>query len=243
MVMSGSYRNSHTSPGYGLSYEREFRDNPYRSLIWQLEKRILDKIVRRLPCAGPLRYLDFACGTGRILAHMENYAQVSIGVDVSPSMLQLARESVKRARLIQADLTRGDVLGSAVFDLITAFRFFPNAEPELRDQVMGALIRHLSPNGCLVFNNHMNLSSLMYRVSRLLGRGGREGMSQNEVDQLIELHGLRITGTYCVGLMPVTEEHMILPRPVLYGIEWLATTCGASARLSQDLIFVCRSKE
>jgi len=130
-------------------------------------------------------------------------------------MLEIARERVPGAEIVEADLTRDDVLGDATFDLITAFRFFPNAQPDLRRDAMAALVRHLDRDGLLVFNNHENASSLLYRLSRLSGRGGRRGMARAEVDDLVAAAGLEIVGTRAIALLPLTERHPILPRPLL----------------------------
>ena len=83
----------------------------------------------------PLVHLDFACGTGRILEYFAGRVDSSTGVDVSDSMMEVAGRWPPKAELIEADLTQNDVLGDRRFNLITAFRFFPNAEPELRQAV------------------------------------------------------------------------------------------------------------
>lgn len=238
--MPGSYRESHTRPGYGNSYDKAFHENPHRSLVWELEKRALDDILRRFFGARPVRHLDFACGAGRILEHLDGRVESSVGVDISPAMLEAARAKGLKASLVQADLTRGYVLGGARFDLVTAFRFFPNAEEALRREAMAALARHLAPHGYLVFNNHENLSSLLSRLSRLAGRGGTRGMWQAEVDALVAGVGLQIVKVYHIGLMPATEKRLFMPRPLLRAIERGASACGGCRRLSQDLIFVCR---
>jgi len=237
--MSDTYRDSHKAEGYGASYDKEFQSNPHRALIWQIERRVLDRIVDRFPAGRRIRHLDFACGTGRVLAHLRSRAAESVGVDLSESMLDVAREKAPGARLILADLTRDDVLGGEAFDLITAFRFFPNAEPELRREAADALVKHLAPGGYLVFNNHLNLTSTMHRAARLLGRGGHEGMPQSDVDDLVRTAGLKIVKTYGIGLMPATEKHLLLPRRLLGAIERTATACGLLTSLTQDLVFVC----
>lgn len=237
--MYTNYRESHMSPSKGNAYEKMFQNNPHRSLIWELERKVLDEVVQRFLGDRPLELLDFACGAGRIIAYLEEKAHQAVGVDISPEMLSIAKKNVKKARLVEADLTRGDVLGEAQFNLITAFRFFPNAETELRREVISVLVEHLAPGGCLVFNNHKNMGSTLYRLSRLMGRGGNDGMSQSEVDELLKLAGLRLEEVYSVGLIPVTEKHMPIPKGVLRPIENTAMALGVLKDYGQDLIFVC----
>ena len=237
--MVESYRESHMEPGRGSSYDRVFRENAHRAIIWELEQRAMDDVVRRFFADRPIRHLDFACGTARIVCYLEDRAIQSTGVDVSPSMLEVARANVRKAEILHADLTRENVLGQRQFDLITAFRFFPNAEPALRRDAMAALVKHLAPGGYIVFNNHTNQSSMLNRLCRLLCRGGTLGMTQAEVDELVAAAGLKIEKVYPIGLMPATERHLFMPRQVLRAIERMASACGVFRGLSQNLIFVC----
>src|SRR5690348_278614 len=130
------YTDSHKARG--RDYHDSFRPavSPYRAMHWRLEQRALDGILRDHVVGRNIAYLDFACGTGRILAHLYQRVAVATGVDVSSSMMEVARELAPGAELIEADLTQRDVLQDRRFDLITAFRFFPNAERELRQAVI-----------------------------------------------------------------------------------------------------------
>ena len=51
-------------------------------------------------------------------------------------MLALARERCPHAKVILGDVTTTPGLAPGPFDLITAFRFFLNAEPTLRNEVL-----------------------------------------------------------------------------------------------------------
>ena len=73
------------------------------------------------------------------MSYLEDRTKSAVGVDLSPSMLEVARKNKRSAEIIEADLTRSDVLGDRKFNLITAFRFFPNAEAELRSEAMQVL--------------------------------------------------------------------------------------------------------
>jgi predicted TPR repeat methyltransferase len=226
-------------PGKGESYDRAFRENPYRAVVWGLEQKILDRILRRFLAGRPVRLLDFACGTGRVLAFLEDRVTRSTGIDISPVMLEVARRQVKKSTILEVDLTQKDVLAAEQFDLVTAFRFFPNAEPPLRRDVMAAITRHLAPGGYVVFNNHLNTASLFYHLAKVLARGESEGMSTAEVEDLVKGAGLRIVAAYGIGLLPATDNHPLLPRPLLAMAERAFFACGFFRPLCQDIIFVC----
>lgn len=64
---------------------------------WDDELHALERTLEALP---PLRTLDVACGTGFLTQHLRG--DVS-GIDQSASMLEIARERVPSATLVQAD--------------------------------------------------------------------------------------------------------------------------------------------
>ena len=235
---SGNYRDSHK--GKGRDYHADFAENPRRALIWSIERRFLADIVRRYLPGGEVAHLDFACGTGRILAFFEDHVDSSTGVDVATSMLETARSVVSKAKLIEADITREPVFDGQQFDLITAFRFFPNAEPKLRQEVIETLTSLLRPGGLFVFNNHRNASCLFHRVARMLKRTSASviGMPAEEVATLVESVGLNIKKTYHVGIVPEVETRLLRPRFLVSWLESMATYFPV-ARLSENLVYVC----
>lgn len=226
----------------GSEYHESFSPdvNPYRAMVWRLEQRALDRMLRDRLAPGTVKHLDFACGTGRILEHFLPRVASATGVDVSASMMKVAAQVAPGAELIEADLTKADVLGERTFDLITAFRFFPNAEPELRSAIFRVLARHLAPGGVLVFNNHKNRNSLRRRISRLLGREVARGtMTHAEVEALVGAAGLRIVGITQLASLPVSENHPLLPVALVEPIERRLSRLTALAPIAQDVIYLC----
>jgi SAM-dependent methyltransferase len=234
------YTDSHK--GRGDDYHKTFSPdvNPYRAMVWRLEQRALGGILRDHLVPGTISHLDFACGTGRILQYFSGRVSSATGVDVSSSMMEVARKVAPGAELIEADLTQHDVLDERCFDLITAFRFFPNAEPGLRQAVISVLARHLAPRGVLVFNNHKNRNSLRLRIARLWGRAVPPGtMTHAEVEELLAQAGLRVLEAIPLATLPLSERHLLLPVPLLEPLERLISGWSSLAGLAQDVIYVC----
>ena len=203
--------------------------------MWKLEKKFLDDIVKRyFPCYS-ISHLDFACGTGRILKYLEGRTDSSVGVDLSEEMLCMARKEVPQAEIIQADLTREDVLGDRRFNLITAFRFFPNAQPELRMEAMHVLVKHLTDSGYIVFNNHLNSSSLLHRIQK----DSAHGMNEAEMLKLVLSNGLRIINVYHGGVLPTNETRAYLPGHMLLAVETVASRFQTFRTYAQNLVYVC----
>lgn len=234
------YRESHQ--GRGPDYDESFSPdvNPHRAMVWRLEQRALDTIWRDYLDGRRVSHLDFACGTGRILRHFCDRVTDATGVDVSSSMLEVARKVVPAAELIEADLTKAAVLEGRRFDLITAFRFFPNAEPELRRAAFSVLARHLAPQGVLIFNNHKNRNSLRRSLSGLLGRAVSRGtMTHDQVHALVADAGLRVQRVIPLACLPASDRHLLLPIWLLEPLERRMSRFPGAAMLSQNLIYVC----
>ena len=237
--MAMDYRKSHLNPEKGESYHTSFLNSPYRSMVWEFEKGILNNILMTFYKGFEVHHLDFACGTGRILAHYSIYASISVGVDVSPSMLEVARNNPNQSELFEADLAKDDVLGERKFNLITAFRFFPNADQKLRMSAMRVLTKHLEDNGYLVFNNHKNTGSTRNRLARLCGRRGYKGMSIADVKALLAENGLELVKVYHLCVFPASEKHMVLPKFLLRKIEAFLSKLHSLQNFGENLIFVC----
>lgn len=242
-AMTVDYRKSHLEPEKGKTYHNAFSSDPHRNMVWQFEKAILDHILLTFYRNTAIHHLDFACGTGRILAYLKDRTKSSVGVDLSASMLEVARKNNKSAEIIEADLTKEDVLHERKFNLITAFRFFPNAQKELRIEALQVLTRHLEKNGYIVFNNHKHTGSTRNRLARLLGRGGYLGMSLAEVEELLSETGLEVSKIYHLSVFPASEKRRLLPISLLRQIEALLSKCSFCQDFGENLIFVCRRSE
>jgi len=102
------------------------------------------------------------------------------------------------------------------------------------------LVKHLDDNGYLVFNNHRNMGSSLYRLARLTGRGGYNGMSISDVKELLAKYDMEIVENYHLCVFPASENHMFLPRTLLSHIESALSRCKLFRNLGENILFVCR---
>ncbi len=240
------YRLSHLAPEKGASYAESFEKLAYRKMVWKWERETLSHIMDEyFGKQSGLRYLDFACGTGRILAHLEGKVDEAIGVDVSESMLNFARQNTKRSKLYLVDLTREESFAGETFNLITAFRFFLSAQWGLREEAMSQLANLLSTtHGYLVFNVHANAGSfqdLLWRLGAKI-RGGpnkHKTLSIEHVQRLTKHANLSIIKMYHFGVIPIRKESDHLPYPLLYQIEEFFSRLPFMRRYSRYIIYVC----
>ena len=198
-----SYVKSHASTGYGQRYKTTFQSG-YYGIEWdKIERPLLDRIFSEIEEVNNKSAFDFACGTGRITGVLAEHFGSVTGVDVSASMLEMAPPH-PNVRLLQKNIIE-ERLGDE-FDVATAFRFFLNAEPELREAAMEALAALLKPGGLLISNIHMNSRSpvgMIYRLrNRLTGELMNRTVSHHEFVSLGARHGLVAEETYWYGHTP-----------------------------------------
>ena len=240
-----SYRESHKYRGKGDEYEAYYACDAWEKFLWSREQEIILRILDKYLAGREIHLLDFACGTGRITSLLESKVKTSTGVDVSSSMLAIARKKLKRTEIIEADITTENFLQGRKFNLITAFRFFLNAEPELRSLAIKALVELLDEDGYLVFNNHHSLGSPWIRLlhARHLQKNP-EGifnvMSIEQMESLAEDVGLEIVEIYPAGFFHPPKV------PVSYrlnrAIDNLASRLKFLNRFSESPIAVCRRR-
>lgn len=244
--------------GFGTSFQEDtsgeaydqvqYAAGSYWDVVWQLEKGVLDSVVGKLrQSKSRIHYLDFACGTGRLLSHLEGSCDESVGIDVSAAMLAQARNRVKRARLMCRDLTDAGEPIEGRYDLITAFRFLLNADPLLREKALHALTRRLRDGDSrLVLNCHGSLPS--YKVllapwralrSRVSGQDRENLLWTWEVRQLLASAGLEVVDTYGMGVLPGAVLQWI-PADRRIGVERALSAVKPLARLGVNQVYVCR---
>jgi SAM-dependent methyltransferase len=198
MQTSNDYRASHLERG--SHYDTSLATDPFDAYMADWERQHLVTLVGELFAAGgPARYLDFACGTGRVTATVAPLCQAAMGVDISSSMLEVAKQKVPGTTFRLADLTAEDPeLGE--FDLVTAFRFFGNAQDELREGALRAITKRMAPGGYLIINSHRNPRSLASCLDRMTGgTSGSMDLHFGKLRGLLGRHGLRIRKLRPIG--------------------------------------------
>jgi len=238
------YRLSHVDPGCGERYDELYRPGSGLAFYWtHFERPYLEAQFARLAAAHPGgRYLDFACGTGRILELGARAFADATGIDVSGSMLAEARAKAPNANLVQADVL-DQALDVGRFDVITLFRFVLRAG-ELRDGVLAWLRRVISDDGTLIVNNHRNALShrgITYRIQTTLMPNGfeEELLTDRQMQQLLGRAGFEIVERYGFGGLPSWRNRLLLDPKLLLELErrW---TRSPLDRFAKNRIYVCR---
>ena len=239
--MMDDYRVSHMGlTSWARDYDAKlFAPGSFDAAIWEQEQQLLARIVQTHVTRRE-HYLDFACGTGRLLGHLEQHFDHAIGLDISDTMLAVARERVVRAKVVQGDATRNPaVLSGQRFDFITAFRFFLNAQPSLREDAMAFLASSLKDeHSRLFFNVHGNRYStrMLLAAKAKITREQFASMSVRESMELTARHGLEVVEWYGIGSYDKTLFR-VMPTRVWRCAERLVRV---PKRFAVYLYFVCR---
>ena len=224
--------SSHFDSNEAVDYARMYDEPSYSKLLWQVEQAQLERLLARFRATHPhIDHLDFASGTGRIIQFIEGRVDTSVGIEISPDMIEIARSRVKKSRLICKDITAPGAEVEGQYDLITAFRFVLNAEPNLRLAALRALRARLrDASSWLIFNNHGNLWShkaLLWPYHRVRRAGsGRlpagNYLSHSEIMEATRAAGLEAERVQGCGVLSA-KMLKILPFDRLVQLEqWLA---------------------
>jgi SAM-dependent methyltransferase len=223
--------------GKGPEYAQFLTVPGYQSYMHAREAAVLRSILRSVGRIG--HALDFACGTGRITGVLEQECESVTGVDISDSMVAEARVAHPRTTFVVGDLTRED-LPIPPPQLVTAFRFFGNAESALRRDVFGAIHRRLVPGGLLILNNHRNPGSIYNRVRQWQSEPPQGTLDYRTLFRELDQTGYRVKRI--IGIAPWFVHHRLdAPRVCASWIVQLTEPLGrvpAVYRVCPDAILV-----
>lgn len=96
------------------------------------------------------RAIDFGCGVGRLTLPLSSYAQHVVGLDVSPSMVQKARENLPAGKKRQVEYVLSDDELSTLpdtYDLVYSNIVFQHIPPARGERIITKLMSGLQTGG------------------------------------------------------------------------------------------------
>lgn len=103
---------------------------------------------------GSLPALDFGCGVGRLTRALSAHFSEAWGVDISPTMIERAREFHRdnpRCRFLVNPTSRLEQLSGGYFGFIYTSIVLQHIDPQHSREYLAELLRVLRPSGILVF--------------------------------------------------------------------------------------------
>ena len=244
------YRNEFDADDKAAHYDAsEYGSGSWSSLVWDRERTILeDMLDRRLFVPRRERYLDFACGTGRVTAAVAPHFTEVVGADISAAMVARAKARLPQAEFVVGDVLADHELAGADFDLITCFRFVLNAEPGDRQPVLAWLASRLRDGDSrLVVNNHGHLMShkaISHGLRRLRGGGAATTgnvLGERTLLSLFDAAGLEVVDRVGTGFGGGQLARR-LPAGVTERIQTALTGAPVVDRLGEDQLYVLRRR-
>jgi SAM-dependent methyltransferase len=227
----------------------EYAAGSYAASMWQLQRPVVEQLLGEFRGlrSGLARLLDFACGTGRVLSCVEQFADAADGIDISENMVAVARTKCRHARLHVGDILADPGLLQKDYDVITCFRLLLNLEPEMRGRILRRLRGALrEPDGRLLVNVHGNSHSL--RHPAIVWRRWRERtqktgamlneMSPAETEALLRENGFRILHKIGFGILPPRFYRTPL-RGVAFAADRFLAGENHWNNWSVDILYVC----
>lgn len=239
-----SYREVHVGTGIGHRYD-VLIGGKVDALIWEsFVKPYLHELLESARQQGMTSYLDFACGTGRILAEGARHFDDATGLDLSDDMLWVARQRVPAARIVCADITREPEALTRTFDCVTMFRFLLNAEPPLRRDVLGWLRAHTHPGSLLIGNLHMytlSFGGLLTVAARAAGNRSLNHDSRRNIGRLLDEAGFTVRSWRGYRFLPTYRGNAPLGDRVQLAGERACNAIGLS-RCGSEQVFVAERR-
>lgn len=177
---------------YNTSFDGRFVKPMYQKLLEALES---------LP-EGKL--LDVGCGNGNVLVEIKNKRLTLAGIDLSPAMIQIARERLGN----HADLRVGDAetlpFEDSQFDVIicnASFHHYPHP-----DQVLREMNRVLKRNGLLFIGEvymRQPLRALINLSFRFSTSGDYKTYGKQELKKMLQRNGFSMDGVDSTGIRTV----------------------------------------
>ena len=115
-------------------------------------ERVAELIESRVRLRPDSRALDLACGAGRHQRELSDHWW-TVGLDLSPSLLRVARPADRAAPLVRADMRTlpfHDCAFDLVVNLFTSFGYF--SEDREHQRVIGEVARVTCPGGWFVLD-------------------------------------------------------------------------------------------
>lgn len=239
-----SYKDSHKWKDFAENYDKSIC-NKFESRIYQIENEILLEYIKKFFKDQNINIMDFACGTWRITSLLFSEYKNIAWYDISENMLNIAKNKYPQIKFYKKDIADTITENIEKFDCITSFRFFLNAEYELKKDILLSLKKYLKKNGIIIFNIHMNKYSIPFWLSKMkyalwLTKIEQNWMSYSEVKKMLAETGFKIIDAKWYSFFLWNPLLTCLPFWFLYFLDSLLSKIKFLKYLSKDIIYIVK---
>ncbi len=130
------------APTYAQLFRDTLRDSP-------LDRAMLGVFGEAVRSSGNGRVADLGCGPGHITAHLDELGLTPYGVDVSPTMIELARQAYPGLRFDVGSMATLDIADAELGGVLSRWSVIHTPPQELPD-ILAEFHRVLAPGGHLL---------------------------------------------------------------------------------------------
>ena len=240
----------------GKNYDNKI-NNKFECFIFDLEKLFLGKVFNKIQGKDKM-YMDFACGTGRIIQFISSKYEFNkyTGIDLSENMINEARRTNNSKITFKVlDITNSKA-NIPKQDIITSFRLFLNLEEKNRYIILKKLNSIMKKDGYLIVNNHLNRYSILGLTAFILhkifhlpikGQSNPKNkrtilntLKNSEFKEVIESCGFKVIREYHFCLLPGYKNYIFFTKLFLFKIEIFISKLKFLNFFGKDCIFVCK---
>lgn len=127
---------------YAEMFRDTLRDNP-------LDRAILTAFAELARSAGDGRVADLGCGPGHITAYLGDLGLTAFGVDVSPAMIELARQAYPGLRFEVGSMAALEIADGTLGGVLSRWSIIHTPPPEV-PAILTEFHRVLAPGGHLL---------------------------------------------------------------------------------------------
>jgi ubiquinone/menaquinone biosynthesis C-methylase UbiE len=197
--------------GYRRFDARRYEARRYGGTIRRLNHRLLERALAKglagVPRGGVV--LDAPCGTGILAGFLRGLGLRVLGADISPAMLEVARERGPVVGHVRADLERPPLRPASV-DAVVSTRFFMHLPAELRPRVLATMAR-LARGPLVATVCHPYTAKQLGRAARrTLGFAAKRStrLTRRELAQEVAAAGLRLERV--IPVLPILSEVWVI---------------------------------
>jgi SAM-dependent methyltransferase len=197
--------------GYRRFDARRYEQRRYGGFVRRLNHRLLERALAkglaRVPRGGVV--LDAPCGTGILADFLRGRGLRVLGADISPAMLEVARERGPVIGHVRADLELPPLRPGSV-DAVVSTRFFMHLPAELRPRVFAALARLARGPLVATVCHPYTVKSAGRALRRALGRPAKRSprLTRMELEREVAAAGLRLERV--IPVLPILSEVWVI---------------------------------
>jgi SAM-dependent methyltransferase len=197
--------------GYRRFDARRYEERRYGGFVRRLNHRLLERaLAKGLAGVRPGGVvLDAPCGTGVLANFLRGLGLRIVGADISPAMLEVAKERGPVVGHVRADLERPPLRPESV-DAVVSTRFLMHLPPALRPRVLRAMATLTRGPVVATVCHPYTVKTFGRSVRAALGRKVKKSprLTRRELEAEVASAGLRLERV--IPVMPILSEVWVI---------------------------------